>query len=430
MIRALLSVGVAAMAVAVLLAPGPDTPAPEASAPLNPPSVAVCPVEEGSGRSTTVAIASAPNGAGRLTTFAGGAAAGSVQFDTGASGSAAVPMADVAAVGTAAGLAELPGPRSAAGALLVGAESVAMQTCLSTPDAETLLTGGSTTADRQFQVQLMNPYAGQAMVDLIVQSESGLETAPQLRGITVPSRSSVVLDMSEILAGRESLAIAVDVVEGGVMTTGRFGAGADVALWRSTPPALDWYVPVPTSAFGGQLLISTGIGAEVEFQLDLHGPEGLVEAFLEGVVPERGVAVVPISDLGLEKAGAVRVVSTQPVAVFLRSVADSGVAITSGSPVTAPTWLIPAAGLAPGSAGSVVVLNAGLDETMVVVTAHGEQPASKEVSLPGGAVVGIPAFEGRANSYTVSGEGSLVALWVTRTKTGRAYTLGVPVVDE
>jgi hypothetical protein len=430
MIRALFALTVAALAAAVLITPVLEPPEAEPVSAIDPPPVAVCPVEEGSGRSTTVGIASSVNGEGRLTAFAGGAPVGSTQFSTGASGSAAVALAEVAALGTAAGLAELPGPQSAAGSLLLGAESVAVESCVATPVQQTLLAGGATVSDEQYQVHLMNPYAGEALVDLIVQSESGLETAPMLRGISVPSRSSVLIDLTEVLPGRETLSITVEAVSGSVMAAGRYGVGVDVALWHSVAPALDWYVPVPASGAAADLVISTGVSADVEYQLDVYGPEGVVEAFQEGVVPGRGSAVVSLGELGFEVASAMRVVSTQPVAVFLRTKTEAGVAITSGATAPASRWLLPAAGLAPGNTGSTVILNAGLDDATVVVTAHREQSAAERYVVAAGTVLEVDPIEGNANAYSVRGEGSLVALFVTTTPTGTAYSIGVPIPDE
>ncbi len=214
------------------------------------------------------------------------------------------------------------------------------------------------------------------------------------------------------------------------MAVGRYDAGADGALWHSVAPALDWYVPVPAAGIGGELVISTGVAAEVGFQLDVYGPQGLVEGFQDGVVPSRGATVVPISGMGLEGASALRVISTQPVAVFLRSSSESGVAITSGASETSSTWLLPGAGLAPGGLGSVVILNAGLDEDTVIVTARRAQSAAKQFALPAGTVLEVPAFEGGANAYAVRGLGALVPLWVTTSGTGIAYSIGEPLIDE
>jgi hypothetical protein len=430
MTKALFAILVAALTVGVLLIPSPEPPQADEVAAIDAPAVAVCPVEEGSGRTTTIGVASGVNGEGRFTAFGAGVSVSSSTFSTGASGSAAIPIAEIAPIGTGAGLAELPGPDVAAGSVLVGAQSVAVEACVPSPIQQTLLAGGSTVSGERFQVQLMNPYAGEAAADLIVQSESGLEAAPQLRGIMVPPRSTVVIDLAEILPGRQSLSITIEVARGNVMTVGRFDVGADGALWHSVPPALDWYLPVPAAGLGGDVVISTGVAAEVAVQVDVYGPQGVVEGFQDGVVPSRGATVVPLSELGLEGASAVRVISTQPVAAFLRSVTETGVAITSGASVPSSNWLLPAAGLAPGGTGSAVILNAGLEEDVVVVTARRDQSVAQEHAIPAGMVLEIPAVEGGANAYTLKGSGSLVPLWVTTTATGAAYSIGVPIIDE
>jgi hypothetical protein len=430
MIKALLAILVAALTVGVLLIPSPAQPQADEAAAVNAPAVAVCPVEEGSGRTTTIGVATAVNGEGRFTAFAAGVSAGSTTFSTGASGSAAIPIAEIAPLGTAAGLAELPGQDVAAASVLVGAQTAAVEACPRTPMQQSLLAGGSTVSGERFQVQLINPYAGEATVDLIVQSESGLEAAPQLRGILVPSRSSAVIDLAELLPGRQSLSIAIEVASGNVMTAGRFDAGADGALWHSVAPATDWYVPVPSGGREGELIVSTGVAAEMTFQVDVYGAQGVVEGFQEGVVPSRGATSVPLADMGLDGASAIRVITSQPAAVFLRDISEAGVAITSGASTTASTWLLPGGGLAPGGMGSAVILNAGLEEASVVLTARRADSVAREVNVPAGTVVQVPAIEGRANSYTVEGSVDLVALWVTNTDTGKAESIGVPIIDE
>jgi hypothetical protein len=430
MTRFLLSVLVAGMAVGVLLVPSGEPPAPGPAAATDPPSVAICPIEEGSGRTTSVGLASGVGGDGRFTAFAAGVSAGSTTFSTGASGSAAIRVAEIAPVGIGAGLAEKPDGEVAAASVLEGAQSVAVEACTPVPVSQTLIAGGSTLSGEQHHIQLMNPYAGEAVVDLIALSDSGLEATPQLRGIIVPSRSSAIIDFDELLPGRQFLAVTVEVASGSVMTSARFDPGADGALWHSVSPALDWFVPVPGAGLGGQLVVSTGSTADVEYQVDVYGPQGLVEAQQDGVVPARGSVSLPLSGIGVEAAAGVRIVATQPVAVFQRLAADTGVAITAGAAATSSGWLLPGAGLSAGGTGSLLIFNAGLEEDTVLVTALRDQPASQEIAVPAGMVVEVPAMEGRANAYTVEGQGQLVAAWVTTGDGATAYSIGVPLTDE
>jgi hypothetical protein len=185
-------------------------------------------------------------------------------------------------------------------------------------------------------------------------------------------------------------------------------------------------VPIPAGGVG-EVVISTGVAADVEFQLDLYGTEGLIEAFDEGVVPAQGEVSLDVSGVG---ASAFRVVSSQPVAVFLRNVGESGVAFTTGSTVSASRWLLPGAGLGPGGTGRMVIVNTGLEETTVVVTAQKEESIAREFPVPAGAVVEFQAVEGNAEAYTLRGDGLLVPLWVTTSGTATAYAIGVPLIDE
>ena len=77
-----------------------------------------------------------------------------------------------------------------------------------------------------------------------------------------------------------------------------------------------------------------------------------------------------------------------------------------------------------------MILNAGLEEDVVVVTARRDQSVAQEHTIPAGMVLEVPAVEGGANAYTLKGIGSLVPMWVTTTATGVAYSIGVPIVDE
>ena len=101
--------------------PRPEPPQADEVAAVNAPAVAVCPVEEGSGRTTTIGVASGVNGEGRFTAFAAGVPRARPRSRPEQSGSAAIPIAEVAPLGTGAGLAELPGQDVAAASVLVGA---------------------------------------------------------------------------------------------------------------------------------------------------------------------------------------------------------------------------------------------------------------------------------------------------------------------
>jgi hypothetical protein len=427
MSRIIFTLLVAGLAAAALLVPAPPPVEPGPVASLDSPSVAVCLVEQGSGVDTSVAVTSTVNGTGQFTVFAGRQAAGTASFETGASGSAVVPVVDVAAIGVAAGLVELPNAEAAASSLLTGAELVAQESCVATPSVQTVLAGGFTTNESEFEIRLMNPYAAEATVDLTVRSESGIESAPQLRGISVPSRSTQVVDMDELLPGRESLNTTVDAISGSVMAVGRLQVGAEGAIWNAVTPEVDWFIPAPSGGVG-QIVVGTSSSTDVEIQVDVYGTSGLVEAFLETVVPASGEVTIDVETAGVA-ASAFRVVSAQPVAVFERNI-DGTVAYTSASTVASSRWLLPGSGLTPDGTGRMVVLNAGIEDSSVIVTALRDESVAVELPIGGGTVVEHTAVAGSADGYTVRGEGLFVPMWVTTAPTGTAYQLGVPLIDE
>jgi hypothetical protein len=428
MTKALFALIIAGLTAAALVLPEPEPPEPGPAAAVDAPPVSVCAVEEGSGRSTTVGVVSTVDGEGRFTAFSGGVVAGERVFETGEGGAASIPVAEVAAVGVAAGLVELPAIDASSGSVIMGAESVAHEACFGVPSPQTLLAGGFTTGDQEFEVQLMNPYSGEATVDLIVRSESGIESATQLIGIGVPARSSVVVDMDELLPGREVLAVTVATTSGSLLAGGRLASGTDTAVWNAVAPDVDWFVPVPSGG-GSQLVVSTGVGTDVEYQVDVYGPDGLVESMEQGVVPARGQTLVDTAIAG-EGASAFRVVATQPVAVFLRHVGDDGVALTSGVTATSSRWLLPGSGLGAGGNGRMVILNAGLEQASAEITSLGAQTVVKKPPVAAGSVLEFPAISDAAIGYTVTGEGLLVPMWVTTTGTATAYSIGTPLIDE
>lgn len=428
MSRLLSLLAVAALTAGVFAMPQPAPPVPGEGVAPDPADVMVCPAQEGSGRTTSIAVVSPLAGPGTVTLFTAGLSAGSVEYATGASGSALVPVGQIAAVGTAAALVELPGAGSAAGTLISGGGSLAHEACVSSPVGQTLLAGGSTLSGESLEVQVMNPYAGEALVDVTVRSESGVETLPELVAIPIPTRSSAIIDLDRELPGRESVTVTVEATRGRVLVSGRQGNAGDEAVWSGVAPAQDWYLPIPAGV-SGEIVVATGLAVEVAFQLDVYGPDGVVEGAREGVVPPQGSVSVPLADLAMETAGAVRVISAQPVGVFLRTVTADTVALTSGAVTGADRWLLPGAGSTPSGTGAMLMLNTGLEDADVVLTSLRDQSQARQLLVPAGQVVEFAGIEGPGRGYSIRSSQPLVALWVGAEGAAHAYSIGVAFVD-
>ncbi len=415
------------LAAASIALPALAAPEPEPPAAVDTPAAAFCPVEEGSERSTTVDAVSTAVGPLDLTTFSAGVVTGTAQVEIGGARAASIPITDVAAVGTGAALVEPPTADAAAAAVFTGDISLSVDTCVAAPSSRVILGGGSTLDGHDLQVQLMNPYAGEAVADLVVQSDAGLESNSELEAVLVPPRSSVIVDLGELLPGRVWMNVTIEVAQGGLIATGREAVGGDDAVWHAVTPAEDWYIPVPHGLESHNIVIAAD-DSPVEYQIDVYTPDGLVEAHSAGEIDGRGRAVIDVAAI-TPVASAIRVVSTGPVAAFLRIGSSAGIGLSSGASFPAVRWLLPGAGAIFGGTGSVVILNPGLEDVNASVTALRAQPATSVVAVPAGEVVEVAIATDPAIGYEVEGDGQLVVGWSMTRGGSIALGGGAPLSD-
>ena len=169
--------------------------------------------------------------------------------------------------------------------------------------------------------------------------------------VIVPALSTISRDLTQIIPGRERISVNVEATRGSVIAYGRQTIGSEAALWRAVAPGQEWWLPVPPGEGIKQMIISSPEAAEIEYQVDLYGPEGFVEAHDSGVIDPRGNVTVPLAGITQEAIG-VRVISTGPVVPALRVDSPEGLAWTAASPVTAPVWLLPGASAPAGGGGA------------------------------------------------------------------------------
>ena len=415
------------LAVTAVLMPAPEDPPLDPAAGVEEPAVAVCSVQEGSGRSTNVAILSTIDGPTELTLFTAGESAGTLTTSTGSSGSTVLPVSDVAAVGTVGGLIEMPNASSTAGVVVRGGTSLMSEACVSVPHPQVFLTGGSTVSGEFSSLQLMNPYAGEAIVSLRVTSEAGVESNDRFNSVVVPPRSSRIIPFNELIPGRERLSVALDTVEGRVIAVAEQGVDAESSIWNAVPPAQDWFLPIPSGEPSRMLLIGTPSAIDVDYQVDFYGPDGLEEALITGVLPSGGQAEIDLDEISQETS-AVRVIATSPVVPTLRFDSTEGFATTSGSPVQANRWMLPGASALEDGWANVVILNASIEDSTVSVRPLRDNSVVRDISLPSDQVVEL-ALE-MADGYLVESTSPVVVLWAGRSPSAASLAMGVPLSDE
>lgn len=416
-----------ALAVVTALVRGPG-PVEHGAAPGSEiPPVSICPILESGESHTDVSVLSSVNGQGRLSTFAAGTETGAVEFRTGASGAVTIPAAEADAVGEAGGLIEMPSETTAAGVVIVGPDSRAAESCADIPSGQSFIAGGSTATGSFFQIQLVNPYAGEATVDLTVSTDAGLESDNRFDGVIVPPLSAITLDLTQIIPGRESISVEIDTTRGSVLAFGRQTTADEAALWRAVAAGQDWWLPVPPGGGTKQMRIATPENAEIEYQVDLYGPEGFEEGYDTGVIDARGTVTVPLAAITSEAVG-VRVITTGPVVPSLWVDSDQGLARTTGSQVDAPVWLLPGASGPPGGSGTATILNSGIEPVTVSIRSLAANSIVRDLEVD---AEGLLAVDLRAaNGYRIEATGPIVALWTSTLNGAGTAAIGIPLQDE
>lgn len=415
-----------ALAGVAALLPAPEAAEHEPSPVTELPPISTCPLLVGSGRSTEIGILSSVNGEGRVSSFSSGEATSSLEFRTGASGSVTLDAAETGAVGSAGGLIEMPTATTATGVLTVGESARSAESCADIATGEAFLSGGTTASGATFDLQLLNPYAGEATLELTVTTDAGIEANERFDAIRVPPLSSVTLPMSQIIPGREEISVDIEVVSGSALAVGRQTIDGRTALWRAVEPAQDWWLPIPEGGATKQLLIATPTNSEVEYQIDYYGPDGFQEAFESGVLAPRGRQRVGLAAISEETAG-LRVITTGPVVPTLWVNSPNSLALTTGSPVDASAWLLPGAHSPPGGAGTAVILNSGIEDVSVEVITLQESSLSRGFAIPADGVIEVDLVD--ANGYRIEASGPVVVLWTSQFGEDGTTAIGIPIQD-
>jgi hypothetical protein len=414
------------LAVAATLLPEPDAAVPGSAPGSEAPPVAICPIFESGESNTDVSVLSSVNGQGRLSTFAAGSETGVLDFRTGATGAVTLSAGEAGAVGTAGGLIEMPSETTAAAVLTAGPETRSAESCADIPAGQAFIAGGSTISESFFEIQLINPYAGEATVDLTVNTDAGLESDSRFDSVIVPALSTITLDLTQIIPGRESISVEIEPTRGSVLAFGRQTIEGRTALWRAVAPGQDWWLPVPPGGGVKQMRIASPENAEIEYQVDLYGPDGYVEGHDTGVIAPRGTVVVPLAAITSDAAG-VRVNTTGPVVPLLWIDSPQGLARTTASQVDAPTWLLPGASGPAGGSASITILNSGIETATVSIRSLGDNAIVRdlEVAAEGVLVVELTSAAG----YRIEATGPIVAMWTSSRDGAGTAAMGIPLQD-
>lgn len=264
------------------------------------------------------------------------------------------------------------------------------------PQPETWFTGLGARAGHASVLELVNPDVGPAVVDVAVYAPAGLLDVPDLRGMRVPGRSALRVDLAQVAPRRGDLAIEVAVTRGRATATvldrvGDFGAEEPVEDWipgQAAPQPAVVLLGLPEGAGPRTLSVLNPGTDEARVGIKVISPES---TFAPSGWEELQVAPGAVVQVGLEQllapeirkgATGLLVTASRPVVAGLASLVDGDLAVAGdGGPITSS-----AAALLPD--GEARLLLAGATRTGVVTVvsrdADGTQLESRRLELARG----------------------------------------------
>ncbi len=278
------------------------------------------------------------------------------------------------------GPAALTGLGAVAPGLVVGrypdVGPLAAPTC-GRPLADQWFTGVGAGARHSSVLELVNPDAGPAVIDTVVYGPRGELDVPALRGVSVPGRGSVRLDLAEVAPRRGDLALRVTTSRGrvGASVLDRFdelGAGPSGADWlpAQTAPRTSTVLLGVVPGEGSRTLVLANTSTD-QARATLRvltadatfAPEGVEDV----VVAPSSTVVVDLADVltpqVLPDAAGIVVESTRPVTATTRTqVGDDLSLTTAGESIAEGTT----AGVLPAGEKRFVVAAAGAGSVEVV----------------------------------------------------------------
>ncbi len=306
------------------------------------------------------------------------------------------------------------------------------------PAFDEWFTGVGAGAKHSSVLELVNPDAGAAVVDVLAYGNRGLIDAPVLRGRAVPGRSVVRIDLAQRLPRRDDLALHVRTTRGRVSasvldTYDELGTGpsaTDYLPSQPEPATSNLLLGLPEGTGRRSLLLANPAETETRASIKVVTEKSTFAAVgsKEIVVPPQSVARVSISPLlrgrNARDALGLLVESSAPVTATARLFIGGDLTHLAGPQPLTETSLV-----VPRGAKRLVLAGATSAAVVRVVSRGpgGEVVAEDRVEMaPGrGGVRDLPAG---AVLVTVSTNGPEVAGVVLATGDGDAVLRMRPVI--
>lgn len=210
------------------------------------------------------------------------------------------------------------------------------------PAPEAWFTGVGARPQHASVIELVNPDPGPAIADLTILAPSGPLDVPDVRGVRVPGRSRIELDLARIVPRRTELSVQVVVSRGRLVssvwdTVDELGAGSAVSDWvpaQGGPMTSGILLGLPTGAGSRRLTIANGGTDETRVEVSIVAPESVFdpEGLDEIRIPPGSIQSVSLDELLAPeiRAGATGLLieATHPVSASVLSFVDGDLAHT------------------------------------------------------------------------------------------------------
>lgn len=288
------------------------------------------------------------------------------------------------------------------------------------PSSDVWFAGVGAGAEHSSVLRLVNPDGGPAIADVVVHAADGIREVARLRGVAVPARDELTLDLAAVLPERDDVSLHIQVNRGRLASSvvdrvDPLGSDDRAVSWLppAAAPATDSYLPGVRRGEGDRTLVLTNPGAD----------QTLVR--LRAVTPESEFAPADVPEIAVPGGATVSV----DLGAFLRSRAAAGLValrLQADAPVvgllrtTDGNTLSHAVATAPLTGSGATTL-AGGDHRLVVAGA--QEPS--DVRVRQRAADGTPLKERRLTVRP--GQGARLDL-AGRARWVEVVVDGVPVV--
>jgi len=321
---------------------------------------------------------------------------------------ARVAVADVLETPEPGVVVEIVGGQAAVAHELRSDSDIATEPCARRASRDWYFSSGTTVRGSEQTLVLFNPFGDDAIVDVAILTDAGVQEPDQLQGLGVERRSRVSLPIHELVPRQELVAIEVHARIGRVVaersmsfdgTTPENGpARSGLALsLGAMSPRRTWEVPAGTTADGGttHLVVANfgSVSSHVEVDVLIGDDQTLTP--LSTTVPARGVVALDVGErVPAGERFAVRVFARTlegdepPVVAEMLSwwpdaSASTSVATTLGSTRPARRWVVPL--LDVDADATVTVINPGGSPLTAEVLAY-DTDGSEPRSAPSAAI--------------------------------------------